>query len=148
MVDMTNLLSRPAAGVEPPKQLPVGQYLFRVTSVNTKDQQGNPLTTQNGNAKVEFMVQAEAPIEVDPSSLEGVNCPAKSRLVFVVTENSLYRLVAFLGDHLKLPKEEHAVSQMIDMAPGNIFRGTIVHVPSTQPGNNSMYANISETFPA
>ena len=148
MVDMTNLLSRPASGVEPPKQLPVGQYLFRVTAVNTKDAQGNPLVTQNGNAKVEFLVQAEAPIEVDQSSLEGIVFPAKSRLVFVVTENSLYRLVAFLGDHLKLPKEEHAVSQMIDMSPGNVFRGTIVHVPSNQPGNKSMYANISETVPA
>lgn len=148
MVDMTDILNRAASTVEPPKQLPAGQYLFRVMGYSDKDAEGKPLVTSNGNPRIEFQCQAETPIEVDSSQLEGVNFPVKMRHTFVVTENSLFRLVAFLSDHLGIPKDNNTVSGMLPQTTGHMFRGTVVHRSGTKPGDTNLYANISETFPA
>ena len=79
MTNMTNILNRAANTVEPPKQLPAGQYLFNVMSYADKDDQGNLLTSSGGHQKVDFLVQAIAPLEVDPAQMEGVNLPFRMR---------------------------------------------------------------------
>lgn len=146
MADLSDILSRPVANIKAPKQLPPGQYMFRVLSVLTKSPDGRPLVTSNGNPKLEFQVQAEAPLEVDPSQLVDINFPVSMRYTFVVTENSAFRLVAFLTDHLGLPKGTSSLTELIPQSFGKMFRGTVVHQPSNKPGDNNLYANIVETF--
>lgn len=147
MTDMTDILSRPANKVEPPKRLPPGIYLWTVSKVITTDNNGQPLKSMNGNLKIEFECETSIPIEVEASLMEGVNLPAKLRLRFVITENSLHRLTQFLCEHLGLPSEL-TVAELIPQAAGRTFRGTVVHQASTKPGDNNLYPNITETFPA
>lgn len=147
MTDMTDILSRPANQVEPPKKLPIGIYLFTISKVITTDQNGQVLRSQNGNQKIEFDCETSVPVEVDPSLLEGFNFPAKIRLRFTITENSLYRFTAFLTEHLGLPSDL-PVKDLIPMAAGRPFRGQVVHQPGNKPGDNNLYPNITETMPA
>ena len=147
MTDMTDILSRPANQVEPPKRLPVGIYMFTVSKAITTDNNGQILKSQNGNQKIEFECETSVPVEVDPALLEGFNFPAKLRLRFVITENSLYRFTQFLTEHLQLPSDL-PVKDLIPLAVGRPFRGQVVHQPGTKPGDNNLYPNISDTFPA
>lgn len=148
MADLSDILSRPVSSIEAPKQLPPGQYLFRVLGVNTNGADGKPLVSQAGNPKIEFNVQAEMPVEVDASMLTGINFPAKMRYTFTITENSAFRIANFLTDHLGFPKDTHSLSELIPLSIGKMFRGNVVHQASTKPGDNNLYANISETFAA
>lgn len=147
-MDMTNILNRAANTVEPPKQLPAGQYLFNVISYADKDEQGQLLRSSGGHQKVDFTVQAITPIEVDPAQLEGVNLPYRMRHSVVLTDNSLYRFVAFLEKHLGISGENQNLVEMLQQSPGRQFRGTVVHRSGTRPGDTNLYANITETFPA
>ena len=147
MTNMTNILNRAANTVEPPKQLPAGQYLFNVMSYADKDDQGNLLTSSGGHQKVDFLVQAIAPLEVDPAQMEGVNLPFRMRHSMVLTDNSLFRFRAFLEQHLGVASENMSLADMLKQAPGRQFRGTIVHRSGTRPGDTNLYANIQETFP-
>lgn len=141
MVDMSNLLSRVAGAVEPPKQLPPGEYIFRVLSV------GPDRETPNGNPAIDFMCQAESPVDVDHDQLAGIEFPVNIRHTFFVTEKSLFRLTDFLIKHLGLSPDE-SVKDLIGQTPGHVFRGTIVHRASNKPGDNSMFVNIADTSAA
>jgi hypothetical protein len=141
MVDMSNLLGRVAGSVEPPKSLPPGEYIFRILSV------GPDRETPNGNPAVDFMCQAETPIDIDPEQLAGVEFPAKIRHTFFVTEKSLFRLSDFLIKHLGLPADE-TLTNLIQQTPGHIFRGMITHASSSKPGDNTLYTNIGSTSAA
>jgi hypothetical protein len=147
MVDMTDILSRPAKDVEPPKKIPVGIYLWTITKVHTTDQNGQILRSAAGNQKIEFECETSVPVEVDPALLEGFHFPARLRLRFTITENSLYRFTQFLTEHLLLPNDL-PVKDLINMATGRNFRGQVVHQPGTKPGDNNLYPNIVDTFPA
>lgn len=138
---MSALLGRVANSVEPPKQLPPGEYIFRVLSV------GPERESSNGNAMIDFMCQAESPVDVDHEQLVGVEFQAKMRHTFVVTEKSLFRLTDFLIKHLGLPGEDK-VSDLIQQAPGHVFRGSVTHTSSNKPGDNTLYANIGVTSAA
>lgn len=147
MTDMTDILSRTANSVEPPKRLPVGIYMFTVMKAITTDNNGQILRSQNGNQKIEFDVETSVPVEVDPSLLEGFTFPAKMRLRFTITENSLYRFTQFLTEHLGLPSDL-PVKDLIPLSVGRPFRGQVVHQPGTKAGDNNLYPNITETMPA
>lgn len=141
MVDMSNLLGRVAGSVEPPKQLPPGDYIFRVLSV------GPERISAAGNQMIDFLCQAETPVDVDHEQLDGVSFPVKMRHTMVVTENSLYRLSDFLIKHLGLPANEQ-LKDLITQTPGHIFRGTVIHQSGTKPGDDKLYANIGVTSAA
>jgi hypothetical protein len=147
-MDMNAILSRAATSIEPPKQLPPGQYLFRVLQVEHTDANGQPLVSSTGSPRFIFHVQAETPIDVDPSQLDGLTFPIKLRHNMYVTEASFFRFKTFLTDHLGQPAEGMDIKDLLLTAVGRMFRGSIIHQASSRPGDNSFYANISETFPA
>lgn len=147
MTDMTDILSRPAGSIEPPKQLPPGQYLFRVIEGTSKKPDGSPLMSSTGNQMVVFQCQAESPVAVD-GDLAGIEFPVQMPLRFAITPKTAFRFQTFLVDHLKQDAAGVSLADLIGTAAGKIFRGTVTHEASNQPGNNNLYASLRETFPA
>jgi hypothetical protein len=147
MTDMTDILSRPAGSIEPPKQLPPGQYLFRVLEGQTKKADGTPITSSTGNQMVVFQCQAESPVAVD-ADLTGIEFPVKMPLRFALTAKTAFRFQTFLVDHLQQDPQGASLIELVSTAAGKLFRGTVTHEASNQPGNNNLYASLRETFPA
>lgn len=147
MTDMTDILSRPAGSIEAPKQLPPGQYLFRVLEGQTKKPDGSPLMSSTGNQMVVFQCQAESPVSVD-ADLTGIEFPIRMPLRFALTPKTAFRFQTFLVDHLRQGADGASLADLIGTATGKLFRGTVTHEASNQPGNNNLYASLRETFPA
>lgn len=139
-MDLSQLLSRSANEVKAPPLLPPGTYLFRVTGTDTSRK------TSNGNPMVIVNAQAEMPLEVDPSSMEGVILPYKLGPVFILTEASLFRFKNFLL-HLGFDENDGSLQYMHDTSIGRTFKGTVVHTVDRKDPS-VMRAEIRETSPA
>jgi hypothetical protein len=136
MADLTAILSKKASEIEPPKQLPVGQYMFSVL----KWEQGE---TSNKNPKITFTVNAIQALEVDDT----IELPVSMRLDFVLTEAAAFRIKNFLSGTLGLGNDDSTLGELLQEANGKLFRGSVIH-RLAQNDASRLYANIAETFPA
>lgn len=137
--DVTSILSRPAASIEPPKNAPPGWYQCRVLDVDTSFRR----PTKSGNKQVIFSIGLEAPIEVDTAALTGFDFPHKMSMFQVLTDASAYRMKEFLEKALQIDMQNITLGEALGQARGRMFRGHVVHDLSRE----KPFASIDETAP-
>jgi len=145
MVDLTDLMNRPAGSIEAPKQPPAGTYVARVMKMQNKDEQGQQLVSQAGNPKVNFTCQLEAMLEGDQSLLAGVELPFTLMYYFTLTEKNLYRFTQFLVRDLGLDPNQ-SMTALLPQTVGQLFAATVALEPGRNDPNN-FYAGIKGSAP-
>jgi len=139
--NFANLLDRNVGTVEKPKPLPEGSYTFVISEHETGE------SNQKKTPFVRFMCQpVEAYEDVDDEALEAFGGQAamakkKIRYTFYLTEDSLFRLDTFVGEHLGLTGK---LSEAIGETTGASFVGRIVHKPN-EKDLESPFAEIDST---
>lgn len=144
-VDLSALLSKPAEDVKPPVPLNDGIYLAQVESFTSKT-----VKTKDGDKTVivfpsKVLQALEVGADNEPDAL-----PKVRRVEFWVENDSLYKLVGFLADHLGISQGGKTVMEMVKEAPGRLFKCMIVQSSYTRKGKteSEMIDNITDTFPA
>jgi hypothetical protein len=151
MPDMDTILGRMASEVKPPMQVPVGDWIMRVTGYGTtkSDPQRWPKSS-TGNDQVGFDLLVEVPIEIPDDFLVDFQLPHKWRTSFWLTDEALWRLTDFLSRVLKIDPNQPILDQL-PHSQGKLFRGTVTQRMDKgprQPGETpKMYSQISAFYP-
>lgn len=135
------LLDKPASDVERPKPLPQGSYHCIVKGLPRFDKSSKKQTEF-----VEFTLQPMAAGEdVDEEELAAMGGIANKtiRATYYITEDSLWRLKAFL-EHCGI-EESGSLRQMIDETPNCEVMAFLKHEASND--GESVYATLSKTGP-
>jgi hypothetical protein len=142
-VDLSALLSKPAADVAPPKPLPDGIYLFQVEDHEAK------VAGQNNNTVLEVNVTCLQALEVSTPLEEG-ELPKKRRLSFWLTPDSLYRLKEFMEGTLQIEGGGKTLMDMVPEMKGRLFKGMVAQTTYTPKGKTEsrIIDNITETYAA
>lgn len=140
-----SILDRPSGSIEPPKPMPVGEYVFVIQGQPRQDK-----SERKGTEFVEFTckpIQALDSVDQDALKEFGGLGEATQRLTFYLTEKSVYRLNQFILDDLQIDNDggETRLRELISQTPGAQFIGTIKHTPSDD--GKAVYANITNTAP-
>lgn len=128
MPSFEEILNKQADSIEAPKPYPVGTYLCLVD--------GLPQTAEIGKNKtpaVVFQLKIAQPqTDVDQSALAefGVIAGKSLRHTLYATEESVYRLKAFLADSLGIEASGRSLKEMIADAPGKQVLATVRNKPS------------------
>lgn len=138
-----DVLDMPAEDIKPPKQLPMGEYIFLI--------EGQPelkdVERDTGSVKVAtYQCRPLQPMgSVDMEALGEYGWPTdrKQRLEFWLAEESLQRFKDFVNNTLGKDTTGMTVRQMLAAGAGGQFIGTIKHVPSKD--GQRFFANITST---
>lgn len=135
------LLDKPASDVERPKPLPQGSYHCIV--------KGLPRFDKSSKKQTEFVEFTLAPTaageDVDAEELAAMGGLANKtiRATYYITEDSLWRLKAFL-EHCKI-EENGSLRQMIDETPNTEVIAYLKHEASND--GESVFATLAKTAP-
>lgn len=145
MPNFTDVLSKPMSDIEKPKPYPVGTYLAMV--------QGQPEVKEIGNDTkyevIDFTMTIMQPqADVDTEALAAANYRQGRRMRhrMFATEENLWRIKQFLGDHLGIDVGGGTLRQAMAEAPGRQCLVTLRHRPS-QDGTQ-IYDEIASTAKA
>jgi len=137
-----SVLDMPASAVERPKPLPRGTYIAVV--------QGQPRFDKNPNTGTQFaeftlkLLQALEDVDKDELEAQGGLKERTTRVLFYLTDDSVYRLKEFL-EHCGVDMDSDAtMSQLVAETPGCQVGITIIHKPSKD--GDAIYANVKNTF--
>lgn len=142
--NFSSILDQPVTEVKRPKPLPVGTYTCIVDGIPKFDKTKN----ENSTDVVEFNLKPVAPgPDVDAAALEeALNGKSlgdvKLRLSFFLTDAAVYRLDAFLFEHLPIELGINR-KEAISRAPGNQVLATVIHAASKD--GQAIYANVGST---
>lgn len=120
----SSILDRQATEIEPPKQVPIGDYVCIIKSRRYDK------SSKKGTDFVEYTLQpVEAMESVDQEQLAEVGGFADKtfKLTFYLTEDAAYRLKDFLADDLGIDAEDRSLRMMIEDAIGSSVIATIGH---------------------
>src|SRR6266446_6655385 len=136
------LLDKPASDIERPKPLPQGSYLCVVKGLPRFDKSSKKQTEF-----VEFTLVPTTPGEdVDADDLAALGGIANKtiRATYYITEDSLWRLKAFL-EHCEI-EESGSLRSMIDETPNALVVAYIKHEASND--GEAVFAVLAKTAPA
>lgn len=133
MANFNDILNRPVEAIEAPKPIPVGTYLalinaqpiFAKIGKNQTDCVNFPIIFQQPQDDVDVAALNESLARADgvSKSLSDV----KSNIRQFLTEDSLWRVKAFLVDHLGIEETGKTLGQMIPEAMGRQVLVTVKH---------------------
>lgn len=138
------ILDQTVTEVVRPKPIPVGTYTCIVDGVPKLDKTKSADPTD----VIEFTLKpVQAGADVDQAALqEALNgktlSDVKLRLTFYGTEAAIYRLDAFLIEHLGV-EPGTSRKEMVAQAPGRQVLATVVHAASKD--GQAIYANVGST---
>lgn len=144
MANFQDILSKPAADIEPPKPLPVGTYLCLVDGLPEHKTMG-----KNNTDCFEFNLKfMQAGNDVDQQqlleTLKGKSLSDRSlKHRLFVTEDAVWRLKQFLVDHLLIEAGTRGLGEMIPEAMGRQVYVTLGHRASDDGQN--IYMDIKGT---
>lgn len=144
MASFADILNQPVTEVVRPKPIPVGTYTCVVDGPPKFDRTKSADPTE----VIEFSLKPlQAGADVDQASLqEALNgkslSDVKLRLTFYGTEAAIYRLDAFLLEHLGVEPGAQR-KELIAQAPGRQVLATVVHAASKD--GQAIYANVGGT---
>lgn len=139
--NFANILSKPAADIERPKPLPVGQYLGIVMGMPEMKEIG-----QKNTPCAEFKIRVlSAGDDVDKTALADAGGLENKTMTarFFLTDDSMYRLKEFLTEHLGIEEGKRTIGQLLSDAPNRQVYIQVAHRPS-QDGQQ-IYAEIKST---
>lgn len=129
MANFQDILSKPAAQIEPPKPLPVGTYLCIID--------GQPEFAKIGKDQTDCLNFKLKPMQalpdVDQTALQeslsaGQSLSDKSiRHRLFLTEASIWRLKQFLVDHLGIEEGSKTLGELIPEAQGRQVNVSLGH---------------------
>lgn len=138
------ILDQVVTEVVRPKPIPVGTYTCIIDGIPKIDKTKSADPTD----VIEFNLKPiSAGPDVDQAALtEALNgrslSDVKLRATFFGTEAAIYRLDAFLIEHLGIEKGMSR-KEMVSQAPGRQVLATVVHTPSKD--GQAIYANVGST---
>lgn len=134
MANFQDILNKPAASIEKPKPYPVGTYLGMIEGAPAFGQ----AASENKTDFVEFSTKilslgddvdpvAVATFQEKGQQIVGKTLKGFNWLRFYVTDDSAWRLMAFLEEHLGIEKGSKSLNEMLAEAPGKQFYFTVKH---------------------
>lgn len=141
MTDFTSILQKPADEIEPPKQLPAGTYMARLSAeeFGHSNQKGTPFVRW-------YTTPIDAFSDVDTEELEEVKAQVEGdlsrrsmRMTFYLTENSLFRVRDFLRDTVGIASNGRNLEEMIPEAANQEIVISVAHGTSQNTGNVYAY---------
>jgi hypothetical protein len=134
--NLTDLLSAPAADVKPPAPLPAGPYIGNVGAHEFKT------SSQKQTPFVRYTINLTGPAEGNDGDFSEIEFPRQLRMDFYLTPASLFRLTGFQTEVLGLPPS-NTVQENLVLASGRSAIFNVVLKPSSKPGDNTLYPEIS-----
>lgn len=143
--DFTAILNTRADSVEAPKRLPPGKYeaMVKDFATDTSDKKKTPY--------VEFHLIISRPLDVAPEYQAQVEAamakgPVEMDYTFYLTEKSLYRMVDFMEQDLKIARGNRSIGEMLVLTGQQSCAVILDEEPSTKDPSK-VYINVKATAP-
>jgi hypothetical protein len=139
-MDLSSILSKPAAEIEAPVPLPVGIYLGQVEKIGEVREIG-----QNKTPGVDFTYRLTQALDVElPPNVE---LPRSVRQTHWLSENALFNFRTFLEKTLLIEAGQKTLLEMMQEAPNRMFRVEITQkLYTNRNGESSMINDVGKTF--